>query len=552
MITFLKLKNLALIEDAEVEFGPGFNVFTGETGAGKSVLLGGLLLALGGRAEKSLIRSGCERCEAMAQITVTGPMRDAIAAVMAENELDFSGDTLNFRRVITPSSVRNFINDSAVGAKILQNISSLLIDVHAANEHQSLHECSRQLELLDRYAGTGDETAACAGICAELRELEREQRQFESELPSALEAEHFKTVAEEISSLNPVPGEEEDLKARYNLAANAKEVLDTAAELNHELVDGENSISERMSGVYRKLGLFSRFCGESGGERLLESCAAAEEQLRELSDLISDIAAKVEIEPDEFERMERRLSEINTLKRRYGVPTLDRLIEIMAGAEDKLNAYRSGDEKRREFAARKAELEKQLYDAAKTLSGKRRAGAERFASEILAKLRVIGFPKAVLEVHFSEKQPDAGGMDMVDFYFSANSGEPARPLRKVASSGELSRLMLAIRNVLADNDSVESVIFDEIDANIGGETALQVGRELENLGRKRQILAISHLPQVAARAGNHYLIAKREAAGRTVSEVTVLDFESRVREIARMLGNTPGAVEHARQIFENR
>lgn len=552
MITFLKIRNLALIEDAEVEFGAGFNVFTGETGAGKSVLLGGLLLALGGRADKSLIRTGCARCEVAAQIRVGETMQGAVAALLEENGVDFPDSFLSLRRVITASSVRNFVNDSAVGSKLLQELAALLIDVHAANEHQSLHDPSRQLALLDRYAGTENDIAACAAICGGLRELEAERKAFESSLPSALEAEHFNALASEIGELDLHPGEEEELVSRYNLAANSREVLDIAAELQNALNEGDDSLSERMTNVYRKLSGLSRFCEGGENEKLLDLCANIEEQLRDLSGQIENLAGRVELDPAELEKMERRLSDISTMKRRYGAADLSQLLEIMAEAESKLSLYRSGDGRRREFAEQRKVLENELLDAAQKLSRKRREAAKKFCGEILSKLRLIGFPKSQLEMRFTEKAPDANGMDATEFYFSANSGEPPQPLRKVGSSGELSRLMLAIKNVIADNDSVESVVFDEIDVNIGGETALQVGRELEKLGQKRQILAISHLPQVAARAENHFLLSKRENSGRTVSEVRALSFEGRVRELARMLGNTPGALEHAKLIFEEK
>ncbi len=547
MINLLKISNLALIDRAEIEFGPGLNVVTGETGAGKSVLLGALVLVLGGRADRSLIRSGESRCEVSCIITVPEHNRPAVKALLDELAVDFSGE-LALRRVISVSSVRNFVNDSPVNAGVLQSLASLLIDVHTANEHQSLHDPLRQLHLLDRYAGDGEELAACAEAWAQLQASERAEREFLSLLPTALEAERCEFVIEDIGKVSPLAGEDEELGKKYALAANSHDIVSIAGELASALSGGERSVIDGLENVYRRMNELAKLTGEAG-EKMLDSCAVIEEEVRALSDELLALAEGVELDPEEFAALENRLGEISALKRRYG-GTLEAVLSTLEEARIRADIFRRSAERKAELASAIESCRRKLSAAAERLSAVRKKSAEKFCAEILDKLRGLGFPKAHLEMRFTPKTPDSGGADEAEFFFSANAGEDLKSLRKVASSGELSRLMLGIKTVLADADEIESVIFDEIDVNIGGETAGKVGDELKRLGLKRQILSISHLPQVAARGDRHYRVEKEEKNGRTFSHALLLDREGRIAEISRMLGNTAAAAEHAARLLD--
>ena len=548
MLNYVKITNFALIEESELEFGPGFNVVTGESGAGKSILMGAVELLLGGRVDKNVIRTGCDRCTVSGGIAVPEAPAQALAAILGEAGIPFqSADPLELRRVITHSGVRNYINDTPVGAKLLAEVGAQLIDLHGANEQLSLAVPARQLELLDRYAGADRLAAECRRLADELDSLAAEREAFDRETPGEAERDRLELQLEDIDKVNPAPGEDEELSARFKVAGNARQVLEIAAALAAALTEGEDTLTDRLAGVYRKLLELSRI-DETLTRDLLEDCDRLQEGVAALSSRISGLADRVELDPEALAAIETRLGELFNLKRRYG-PSLDHVLEVREEAFRRLELFRGTAARRAEFDRRKTELTRELRLAAEKLSALRKAKAKEFAAQVRAKLGAIGFAKCVLDVEFSEVEPGPNGLDRIELLFSANTGESIQPLRKIASSGELSRLMLALKTVLADADSIPVVVFDEIDVNIGGETANRVGDELRHLGRNRQILCISHLAQVAARADRHFLVAKHSDGERTFSLCHELSPDERIGEIGRMLGGGPSAEIHARDIL---
>lgn len=550
MLNYVKITNFALIEETELEFGPGFNVVTGESGAGKSILMGAVELLLGGRVDKNVIRHGCDRCTVSGGVSVPRPLAQTVGVLLEEAGVPFDpAEPLQLRRVIGRSGVRNYINDTPVGARLLADAGAQLIDLHGANEQLSLTVPARQLDLLDRYAEVGEAAAECRRLAGTLDALAAEREEFDRQTPGEAERDRLELQLEDIDKVNPAPGEDEELSARFKVAGNARQVLETAASLTAALTEGEDSLADRLSGVYRKLLELARI-DEKMAEGLLEECDQLQEGVSALSGRVSELAERVDLDPEALAAIESRLGELFTLKRRYG-PTLDRVLELRDEAFRRLELFRNTAARRAEFDRRKTELAGELRTAAGKLSALRKKKAKEFAAQVRAKLAAIGFAKCVLEVEFSETEPGPNGMDRIELLFGANAGENVQPLRKVASSGELSRVMLALKTVLADADSIPVVVFDEIDVNIGGETANRVGEELHHLGRNRQILCISHLAQVAARADRHFLAEKHSDGDRTVSECRELDREGRVREIGRMLGGGESAVIHARDILKN-
>lgn len=548
MLTFMKITNFALIEESELEFGPGFNVVTGESGAGKSILMGAVELLLGGRVDRGVIRTGCDRCVVAGSFSVPERLIPTVESILGPAEIPFDpAEPLQLRRVIGSSSVRNFVNDTPVSARLLAAVGEQLIDLHGANEQLSLTVPARQLEMLDRYAGAEEMVAECRRICGELDALACEREEFDRMVPDESERSRLELVLEDIDKVNPAPGEDEELSARFRIAGNSRQVLETAGFLTAALTENEDSVSDRMGGVYRKLLELSRI-DEALAEGLLEECDRIQEEIGALSGRIAELADKVELDPEALAAMESRIGELFTLKRRYG-PTLEQVLERRAEAAERLELFRNTASRRAEFDRRRKELNVELRAAAEKLSDRRKHCAGKFAEEVRAKLGAIGFAKCVLEVAFTAVDPGPNGMDRIELLFSANAGESVHPLRKIASSGELSRLMLALKTVLADADAIPVVVFDEIDVNIGGETANRVGEELHNLGRNRQILCISHLAQVAARADRHFRVEKHTQQGRTFSECRELDAEERVKEIGRMLGGGASAETHARDIL---
>ncbi len=549
MLTYLKIENLALIESSETEFSPGFNVITGETGAGKSILLGAVLLLLGGRGDRSVIRSGESRCEICGSFLLTPDTAAAVRPMLDAAEIPFDADApeLHLRRIITENTTRCHINNVPVTVRMLHELGGLLIDVHGANEHQSLVSRSRQLDLLDRYAESAAMRNKCAGICRRIAELEAERAGFEKNMPSQAEAAHLELVAEEIGRVNPRPGEDGELAARHALASNAKHIMELTAALAALLGDGENSVSEQLSQAYRLIQDLSQADEKKSGE-FAGRCGVICESVQELANDLTLFGSNVELDEESFMELEERLSSLHTLKRRYG-PGLEQVLATQAEALARLDDYRQGSSKREAFEQKAQLLRQELQQAADELTALRQSRAEEFTRQVCGKLKAIGFASGRLEAGFEKCEPGANGQDIFELFFSANQGEELLPLRKVASSGELSRLMLALKTVLADADQVPVSIFDEIDVNIGGETACQVAEELHKLGQHRQILAISHLPQVAARGDSHFAVSKESSDSRTVSHIIRLDDSARLHEIARMLGGGAAAEEHARNIL---
>ncbi|WP_288609036.1 DNA repair protein RecN [uncultured Victivallis sp.] len=548
MLIYVKITNFALIEESELEFGSGFNVVTGESGAGKSILMGAVELLLGGRVDKGVIRNGCDRCMVCGGFAVPAGLAGAVGAILVPAGIPFDpAEPLQLRRVIGQSSVRNYVNDTPVSARLLASVGEQLIDLHGANEQLSLTVPARQLDLLDRYAGAEEAAALCGRIAGELEALAKEREEFDRQTPDEAERSRLELQLEDIDKVNPAPGEDEELSARFKVAGNSRQVLETAGQLTAALTEGEDSVADRLGSVYRRLLELSRI-DEALAAGLLEECDRIQEDVSALSGRVAELADKVDLDPEALAAIESRLGELFTIKRRYG-PTLEQVLAVREEAFRRLELYRNTAVRRQEFERRKAELTAELRRAAEKLSALRKKKAAEFAERVRSKLGAIGFAKCVLEVAFSEVEPGPNGMDRVELLFSANAGESVHPLRKIASSGELSRLMLALKTVLADADSIPVVVFDEIDVNIGGETANRVGEELHHLGRNRQILCISHLAQVAARADRHFRVEKHTEEGRTFSECRELDAEGRVREIGRMLGGGESAVTHARAIL---
>ena len=534
MLNFIKIKNYALIECSELEFAPGFNVFTGESGAGKSILLGAVDLLLGGRSDRGAIRNGCSKAEVSGCFSVPPGLAVVINGKLSAADIPFDPESgeLYFRRVVTASATRNYINDTPVSAKLLADTGSLLIDRHSAGEQLSLLQAARQLELLDRYGNLLEDREKCCSYARALAELEQEIKNFEAALPDDSEADHLSLIVEEISRVNPVPGEDEELAARHSLAANSQQILSAAGELSARLYDEENSIADQLGAVCRQLTDLEKI-DEKSISPLVSKCVEMQELASDLAREITSLADHIELDPEEFAALEARMAELHTLKRRYA-PSIELLLETLERAQNRLDDFKRSAVKREEFARRRKELTQQLDQCCQSLSAKRKACAEPLIKELLQRLEMIGFNNARLVPEFTPIENSATGCDHFELLFSANPGEALRPLRKIASSGELSRIMLAFKVVLADSDAVPTVIFDEIDMNIGGDTANKVGDALKLLSKKRQILSISHLAQVASRADRHFLVRKAISDGRTFS--TVKELQDTTEELERMIG----------------
>lgn len=533
MLTHIKIRNLALVDELVWELGPGLVGVTGETGAGKSVIVGALKLVLGERADKSLIRTGEDQCsvEAVFELRETR----AIAAILEEGGLDPLDDRqLIIRRSIGQSSNRQFINDSPVTLHLLKRIGEHLVDLHGPHDHQSLLSTERQLAMLDAYADADDALCSYRKAHREWRDRQNTYNELrDAEAASDQELELLRHQLEEIDGANIKPEEQQDLEDRWRRASNSSRLAESASAAVAAL-GGEEGAIERIAEVQRMVRELQKL-DPSIAERTSGLEAAALE-LQELESSLTDYAEELDIDPREAAALEERLNLIESLKRKYG-PSLDDVLERREKAAARLDAVENRGEK---LEALKQELEQwrgEMEHSGKALSAIRKKAAPKLAKEITKQLADLGFKQSSFEVQLeAQGEPRAQGLEDVEFQFGPNPGEPLQPLRQIASSGEISRVMLALKTALADQDDTPLMVFDEIDANVGGEIAVAVGRKMAALGTRHQVVAITHFPQVAATAAMHFVVEKEVSQGRTRSRIFAVNGETRVQELVRMLG----------------
>lgn len=533
MLTLLKIRNLALVDELAWELGSGLIGVTGETGAGKSVIVGALKLVLGERAEKSLIRTGEENCSVEAVFELQDPSE--INAILEDGGLEPCDDTqLIVRRVIGQTANRQFVNDSPVTLALLKRLGEHLVDLHGPHDHQSLLSVDRQLSMLDAYAGA--EKAATA-----YRESYRAWREKASELEEIRQAENaseqelelLRYQIEEISGANLKPEDEQDLEDRWRRASNASRLVEAAAAATASL-NGEDGILERLSDVQRLVRDLEKL-----DPSIKERTASLETAVLELQDLesnLSDYAEELDINPAEASSLEERVNLVESLKRKYG-PSLADVLARHDAAAARLDTIENRGEKLEALERDLAIYRDKLENAGKALGTLRKKAAPKLAKEISSQLKDLGFKQASFESPLKNlTEPGPQGLESVEFQFGPNPGEPLLPLRQIASSGEISRVMLAIKSALADQDATPLMVFDEIDANVGGEVARAVGRKMATLGVRHQVVAITHFPQVAAMSAHHFVVEKEVSGGRTRSRLYPVQGETRIQELVRMLG----------------
>ncbi len=538
------MRNLAVVEATEVAFGPGLNVITGETGAGKSVLMGALHLLLGERADRSLLRTGADEAGVSAVYELADPT--AVNVCLREAELpECEEGVLILRRTLQANGGgRIRVNDAPATAGLLRRLAPLLTDIHGPNDNLSLLNADFQLRLLTAYAGAEQEAQACAAAAAEVRRLKAELYALSGD-PEArtAELERLAYELEEIASANPTEADGEALIARHAEAANAEEILSVGNALVAQLTDGEHPISEQLMALHRALRDMARLLPEASewGNEL----SGVQMQLQELSRTIAVRLSQIEADPDALERLEARLALIQRLRRRYG-PTLEDVLRHRDAVQARLEVFNGADETIRRLNAAIAKAEAAHLEAAQALHCRRAEAAPRLAEAITVELRELGFSQATFPILLEPCAPGPEGIDHVIFCFEPNPGEAARPLAEIASSGEIARVMLAVKAILARHDAIPTLVFDEIDANIGGETARRVGEKLRRLAEQTQVLCITHQPQAAVFGQTHCCVRKSLEAGRTLTRIeTLVTPDARIDELARMLGGGEAARTHA-------
>ncbi|MEM9235372.1 MAG: DNA repair protein RecN [Verrucomicrobiota bacterium] len=532
MLTLLKIRNLALVDELVWELGPGLVGVTGETGAGKSVIVGALKLVLGERADKSLIRTGENSCtvEAVFELADAGE----VDAVLEEGGLEAcDGGMLIVRRVVGQSGNRQFVNDSPVTLTLLKRIGEHLVDLHGPHDHQSLLSTERQLAMLDAYAGVEAEVFRRAWRAWRERLTELEELQ-EAESATGQELELLRHQVEEIDASNLKPEEEDEIADRYRRASNATRLVELAGSAATALGGEEGGVVSLLAEVQRQVRELEKLdptiCDRTLG---LEGAVL---ELQELEGTLRDYAEELDLDPREAAELEGRVNLFENLKRKYGV-SLEAVLAHRDRCADRLDAVENRGDRLEKLEAEVAELRAKVDDEGRKLGLKRKKSAPKLAKEIAGQLKDLGFKQSSFEITLElKREPSINGFESVEFCFGPNPGEPIQALRQIASSGEISRVMLAVKSALADQDATPLMVFDEIDANVGGEIARAVGRKMAVLGAQHQVVAITHFPQVAATAARHYVVEKDVTAGRTRSRLFPVNGDERIDELVRMLG----------------
>ena len=549
MLSLLKIKNLALVDDLTWELAPGLIGVTGETGAGKSIIVGALKLILGERADRTLIRTGEETCTVEASFHLKDTR--AIDAVVIEAGLEpCENNELLIKRVISASGAnKQFVNCSPVTIHVLKSIGEFLVDLHGPHDHQSLHSRERQIEMLDKYIGIEELLTKYSTAWRSWRTAVTELDDLQhSERASQQQIDMLRHQIQEITDAALKPGEDEEIESRHRIAANGARLAELCGGLTDRIADGEGSVLEALREVGKMIHDLEKI--DPTATRLFEEFESAQIALREIENNVRDYADELEIDPREFSRLEDRMSVLQSLKRKYA-PTLAEILSYQAECETKLARIegRSEDIERLQslITQRRADVDK----AGKAISKKRTEAAPKLSKEIATHLTDLGFKRSVFEVQLaSVTEPQKHGFEEVDFLFAPNLGEPLKPLRLTASSGEMSRVLLAVKSALARQDAVPLLVFDEIDANVGGNIAEAVGRKMSALGKTHQVIAITHFPQVASLAQSHFRVTKEVEGNRTRSTITEVKTDERLDELARMLGGSQdSARKHAASLL---
>lgn len=543
MIRFLSVTNLAVIDRLELEFAPGFNVLTGETGAGKSILVGAVGLLVGGRASADLVRTG-----------------EDTAAVQAVFEKPDGGEVIVRREVSSQGRSRAFVDGALVTSAALRDAAGSLVDLHGQHEHQVLLDPAAHLDVLDEFAGLTPEREGVAAAFRLWQHVRDERaRLAASEQQKASRAEFLSFLLSEIDKVAPRPGEDDELATTRQVLASADRLQRLCADAYTALYDGDEAALSALGTVWKKVGELAAL--DATFTPYLEARDAVKSQLEDLAFFLRSYSQNIDASPARLQEIEDRLALLERLKKKHG-PALAQVIAKGADLRRELHDIEHATERAAELDAALADARDAYQRVAGDLSTRRRAAAKEFAKALERALADLAMAKTRCEVRFSSGESSGGeahwserGLDEAEFYLSPNLGEDVKPLARIASGGELSRIMLALKTLASTDAPGKTLIFDEVDAGIGGAVADVVGARLRLLGDRFQVLCITHLPQIAAYGATHYRIEKSVKAGRTSTRVARVDGVERENEIARMIGGaevSAAVLTGAREMIETK
>lgn len=561
MLKRLYIQNVALISELSIDLSKGLCIITGETGAGKSILIDSINLVLGERAGKELIKSGEQRARVEAEFDIS--CNHAVKSILDAEGIELDDEIITVSRELSlpkndTSAIKSVcrINGTMVSLGTLKSITDLMVDGHGQHEHQSLLSQSRHMGFLDNFAGE-----KVKPVLTRVKEIYKEYHDiknrmnvgFASEQEREQKVDILTYQINEIESVSPSEGEDTALEAERKLLASSEQIMQALYSASELLCGSEGGALIGVKSACNELYPISDLSKEYA--QLADTLSDAYYALEEVAYSVRNTASAFTFDAQRLDEVESRLSAISTLKRKYG-NSLDSVLAFLQNAKDELDDIVSGEQKRAQQKIKLDKLERDYAQEAHKLSELRKEAASEFSSRVMAQLAELNLSKSKFTVNISDlpgKIPSASGTDHIEFMFSANPGEPEKPLRKVASGGEISRIMLALKSVLSGYEDIGTMIFDEIDTGISGNTATVVGSKMHKLADERQILAITHLPQIAAFADEHYLVEKVQTESSTTSILRRLSPDERAYEVARIMGGSDSslAVQHAVELIQN-
>lgn len=547
MLVHLHVKNLALIEEAEVDFEEGLNILTGETGAGKSILIGSINLALGQKMSREMIREGAEYAYVELVFQVGSNTEEKLKEMEVYPE---DGQVIISRRLTGSRSISK-INGETTTISGIRKISELLLDIHGQHEHQSLLYADKQMEILDAYGQAELEKAKqkVKGFYKEYRAIKQELESYQlDEEQRRREINFLEYEIQEIEDAQLKYGEDEELSVSYRKLLNGKKITESLDEV-YQLTDYEQGSAGQISRALQKLSQITSF--DEKLEELLASLTDVDSLLNDFNREAASYMTEFTFSEEEFFEIEKRLDILNGLKGKYG-HTIPEILNYQTEQEEKLEKLLNFEVRKEKLEKQYREKEEELLEASVVLTKIRKKWAKQLEKQIILGLQDLNFLDVSFKIAFEEREKfTAQGKDNIHFLISTNPGEPVKELSKVVSGGELSRIMLAIKTLLADKDCTETLIFDEIDTGISGRTAQKVAEKMALIGEQHQVLCITHLPQIASQANSHYVIEKQVKNGETVTRIFKLSDDQSVEELARMLGGaeiTNAVLQNAKEM----
>ena len=531
MLNLLHIENIAVIEQADISFNAGFNILTGETGAGKSIVIDAISAILGERAYRDMIRTGTPKASVRAVFTGV-PELDWFA----ENGVEYDPETIIQREVFLDGRNVCRVNGNLVTVSILRKLGIQLINIHGQHDSAALFDEANHLTFLDAFADNEELRAAYAAKYGEVAALRREIESLTMDEGEKLRRmETLKYQIAEIEKAELTAGEDEELEQRRKVLQNAEKLSDGISAASEALYGGEDTdgAAALLAEAERELARLSRYT--DAYSELHDKVADLMYQVKDAAEELLSARDDLSYSDGELDQIESRLDTIHKLRRKYGATCAD-ILAYLQQAKQELDEIEFADDHLEKLNKKLLKAEKAAWDAAYALRDQRIAAAERLSARILTELAQLDMPRVQFSCEFTELELTANGADAVAFYMSANAGEALKPMSKVASGGELARIMLAMKNVLAEKDQVATLIFDEVDTGVSGRAAQRVAEKLKSVAKHKQVLCVTHLPQLAALADTHLLIAKAERDGRTYTTVTPLDMDGRMRELARIIG----------------